>query len=162
MECSSTSRPRSTAASVDLDRDDVEPVPGEDLDDARTHGAESDDANPGEVPSRSVDHVGKGGSRGYRWVGMADATVVTLVPAVDWTRRAGFGRAWGTCPEPVCAHRESSANDAASTVLTQQGWAQDPGPDEGGGLAGVREPRRPSPSRRPMAALPLPEDENAR
>ncbi|HEU4329477.1 MAG TPA: hypothetical protein VFR40_00075 [Lapillicoccus sp.] len=48
-------------------------------------------------------------------------------------------------------------------VPTQIGGDPDRGPEEGGGLAGVREPRRPSPAPPSMsAALPLPEDESVR
>ena len=39
----------------DLDRDDVDAVAGEDLDDAGTHGAQSDDADLGELTSHGVE-----------------------------------------------------------------------------------------------------------
>ena len=46
-------------------------------------------------------------------------------------------------------------------VPTQTGGDPGRGPEEGGGLAGVREPRRPNPAPPSMsAALPLPEDES--
>ena len=147
VECSSASRPRARARLVDLDRDDVQPGPGHYLDDAGAHRPQSDDAHPGEVPSRSVDHVGKGDSRGYRWVGMADATVVTLVPAVDWTRRAG-SETMGYVPRAGLRPPRVFRQRRRVAVLTQQGWTQDPGPDDGGGLAGVREPGAPARSRR--------------
>ena len=38
---------------VDLDRDDLDAVAGEDLDDAGTHGAESDDADLGDITSHA-------------------------------------------------------------------------------------------------------------
>ncbi|MEP6649627.1 MAG: hypothetical protein ABJA74_06885 [Lapillicoccus sp.] len=50
-----------------------------------------------------------------------------------------------------------------AAIPTQTGWDDGPGPEEGGGLAGVREPRRPNPvPPSMMAALPLPEDESIR
>jgi len=93
---------------------------------------------------------------------MADATVVTLVRAVDWTRRAG-SETMGYVPRAGLRPPRVFRQRRRVAVLTQQGWTQDPGPDDGGGLAGVREPRRPNPVPPSlMAALPLPEDENAR
>ena len=48
-------------------------------------------------------------------------------------------------------------------VPTQIGDDPGDGPQDGGGLAGVREPRRPKPvPPHLMAALPLPEDEQVR
>jgi hypothetical protein len=45
-------------------------------------------------------------------------------------------------------------------VPTQIGGDPGRGPEDGGGLAGVREPRRPSPAPpSTTAALPLPEDQ---
>jgi hypothetical protein len=92
---------------------------------------------------------------------MAYATVVTLVPLRPLMRGAGsetmgYVPRVGLRPPRVFRQRRRVA------VLTQQGWSQDPGPEEGGGLAGVREPRRPTPVPPSlMAALPLPEDETA-
>ena len=93
---------------------------------------------------------------------MTDATVVTLVPALDWTSRPG-SESMGYVPRAGLRPPRVFRQRRRVAVLTQQGWTQDPGPEDGGGLAGVQEPRRPGPVPPSlMAALPLPEDGPAR
>jgi hypothetical protein len=93
---------------------------------------------------------------------MADATVVTLGRTVGWTRAGSVGddgdvlRA-GNRPSRVFRRRRRVA------VPTHMDVDLGRGPEDDGGLAGVREPRRPKPvPPHLMAALPLPEDETVR
>ena len=99
----------------------------------------------------------QGGSRGYSSVGSRDATVVTL--GLDHTPGSGDD---GHVPRSGLRPARVFRRRRRVAVPTQSGG--DPGrPEEGGGLAGVREPRRPSPvPPHLMAALPLPEEEQVR